>query len=442
MVWELTVLLIAILAFVALVPGLYRMTVDFAEPAVWFALFYFAHFGFRAVNHLVSGDLTNQRPSVPETMIQGPLIVATLGLLTFWIGYLGLTRGYNAKLDIRPRLPPDWNHTRAVYVALGCLIGGWTIRLGMMHLQAGGVFAWIVAPKTELLYIPGLAYVKLLQRTIPTAGVLLLVIVARTVSARKYYALALPFVVSEIGFRIILGKRSRFFFFLLMLLVAYYMTSTDRRKLSPRLTLWSSGLLAMLLAMFPIVSQLRRRGAGELPAIIANTPEMLTEFKDILNVVGARLHGLDSLSLVVHNVPGSVPYTHFSELLLVPVAVIPRAIWVGKPLINMGLRFNHMFVPSADPSRAIAVTMPGMFFWDAGLLGVLFGMLFVGALWRVFYEYFVRPDQNLIGAFVTTMIFPAFFMPVEQTLVSLFTWHLFKFLLVAGIAVLVLTGRR
>ena len=436
----LTSFLLLLLTLIGLVPSLYRMTVDFAEPGVWFALFYFAHFGFRGIIHLIFRDeLAVQLPSVPFTVIQEPLFIATLGLMSFWIGYFGVTRGYQSQLNIRPSLPAEWNYTRAIYVGLGCLLVGWVIRYGMMYLQAGGIIAWISAPKDELLYIPGLAYVKLLQRTIPTAGVLILVIVALKTTAKKYYVMILLVAAAELGFRIILGKRSRFFFFLLMLLIVYYMTSNARRKLSPRLTVASSGLLTLLLAMFPIISLLRQRGAGELLAILASIPEMVTDVRDILFTVSARLHGLDSLALVVHNVPSDVQWTFFSELLLVPISMIPRAIWKGKPLINMGLRFNQEFIPAADSSRAIAVTMPGMFYWDASVIGVLVGMAFVGVLWRLLYEYFVRPEGNLTGAFVTAMIFPTFFMAVEQTLVSLFTWHFFKFCIVIVIALLVVT---
>ena len=436
----LTSFLLFLLAVITLVPSLYRMTIDFAEPGVWFALFYFAHFGFRGMSYLVFRDeLAVQLPSVMFTEIQGPLFIAILGLISFWMGYFGVTRGYQSQLNIRPSLPAEWNYTRAVYVGLGCLLVGWIIRFGMMYLQAGGIIAWITAPKTELLYIPGLAYVKLFQRTIPTAGVLILVIVALKTTTKKYYFIILLAAMAELGFRIILGKRSRFFFFLLMLLIVYYMTSNARRKLSPRLTIVSFGVLTLLLAMFPIISHLRRQGAGELLTILVNIPEMVTDFKDILFTVTARLHGLDSLALVVHNVPSDVQWTSFSELLLIPVGVIPRAVWRGKPPINMGLRFNQEFIPAADPSRAIAVTMPGMFYWDAGVIGVLFGMVFVGILWRLLYEYFVRPEGNLTGAFVTSTIFPTFFMTVEQTLVSLFTWHFFKFCIVVIIALLVVT---
>lgn len=437
--WQLTVIFVVILALVSLVPSLYRMTIDFAEPGVWFGLFYFFHFGTRGLyDILFKSILLKEPPSVLAGAIHEPLVVAILGLVAFWAGYFGLTRGYETQLDIHPNLPSRWNYTQAVYVGVCCLAVGWAIRVGMMYLQAGGIVAWITAPKNELLYIPGLAYIKLLQRTIPTAGLFILSIVGKKVGDTKYFVFLLPFLVSEIGFRIIIGKRSRLFFFLLMLVALTYMISDRRAKISSKLTLGSSLLLGVLVALFPIISRLRKTGTDQLGAIVRDIPNLLTDFRSLFQVVGRRLHGLDSLALVMNRVPQDVSYTYFSELLLVPVATVPRAVWPGKPLINMGLRFNHMIVPwQADPQRAIAVTMPGMFYWDAGIVGVLIGMAFVGVLWRFLYEYFVRPKGNLTGAFVTAMIFPTFFMPVEQTLVSLFTWHFFKFCIVATIALLV-----
>lgn len=428
-----------ILTVLSLGPALFRMTQDFAEPGVWFALFYFAHFAVRAVYDIIYGsELLDMSAAEIAPKIPGALVVAIIGLLAFWLGYFGLTHGYQREIDIKPHLPAEWQWQRAIPVALGCLAIGWSVKLLMMYVQAGGIVAWIVMPKSELLYMPGLAYVKLLHRNFAVAGIVILFIAGRTFKTSKYYYLMAPFLLLEISFRFVNGKRQSIFFFLLILLAAYYMTSSQRDKLSPKLTAQSTVLLAGLVTAFPLINRIRYNGLQNIGQTIAQIPSMVTDVEQLFRVVAIRLNGLDSIIILREEVPGEVPYNYFSELGLIPVSVIPRAIWADKPLIRIGLQFNHTFI-HANPERGIVATMPGMFYWDLGIVGVLIGMVFLGVLWRLIYEYFVRPQDNTTTAFVTAMVFPAFFKVAEVTLVSVFTWYLFDLAIVLAVAACMFT---
>jgi hypothetical protein len=137
-------------------------------------------------------------------------------------------------------------------------------------------------------------------------------------------------------------------------------------------------------------------------------------------------------------VPEETPHSLGMELWVLAVAWVPRNIWEKKPVISLGKSFYEMVPPGNYPEgTSVSVSLPGQFYWDFGILGVLIGMLFVGILWRFFHEYLVKPKANLSNSLIVSMMFSSFFMPLEQTLVSLFTHHLFILVLLSVVILLV-----
>ena len=90
---------------------------------------------------------------------------------------------------------------------------------------------------------------------------------------------------------------------------------------------------------------------------------------------------------------------------------------------------------------SVSVSLPGQFYWDFGILGVLVGMIFIGVLWRFLHEYLVKPKGNLSNSLIVSMMFSSFFMPLEQTLVSLFTHHFFMLVILLVVVFFVSKSR-
>lgn len=431
-------LLVVALAAVAFLPVLARVLAadfEFAEPGIWFAAFYFGHFGVRALyDHYFWSRFFRLFPKYQGVnLINAALVVSLLGLLAFWTGYhTAAPRRVAAAL---PALPRRWNLASVLPVALACAVAGWAFRVALMTVQAGGVLAWLAADKDALLRgAAGLTYLKLLG-SLAVVGLFVLLVHARRTGDRRAWGLFGALLVPELAFRAIGGSRSELAFLLLELLVAYYMTSERRAADGIRLAGWSTSVIGLLVVAFPVLSVVRFQGVGAAAAALRSRPGTLLRPEALFRAVGRRLHDLDSLALIMLKVPESRPHTYGSELLVVAVAWIPRALWPEKPVVSLGRVFREEFVAGLyPPGTSVSVSLVGEFYWDFGVVGVLLGMLAVGALWRVGYEYLVRERGNASKALATGILFTGFFMPVEQAVVSLFTARAFQAFLVVAVA--------
>lgn len=425
-----TYLLVILLGFAVFVPIINRFihrSLDLAEPGIWFALFYFAHFGVRAIWDLAFGSpFLGFGPGAKDLgLINAALGVSILGFLSFWFGYQ--RRIGRAIAHSLPSLPRRWNSKLVVPIALLCAVVGWGTRLFLIVSQAGSIGAWIAANKDVLLrLVEGVTYLRIIS-SLTTVALLLFFITARVSRRRSYW---LPFwllVIPELIFEFVGGKRSGVLFLLLELLVAYYMTSERGHRISLRLARLGIVFLLFAVLLFPIISAVRFHGVGGIgQAFFASTLSPVALFRSI----GYRLHDLDSLALIMDRVPVQVPHTLGSELGLLAISWIPRKIWSEKPMISLGEIFRKELVPPGlyPEGTSVSVSLPGEFYWDLGIVGVLVGMMLVGILWRFLHEYLVRPRGNLSNMLVVSAIFTSFFAPLEQSLIALFTAHFFKFL--------------
>ena len=413
---------IGVLVFTPLIRRFANRTFDIAEPCVWFTLFFFAHFGIRAIWDLTFGSPFLEISPTAENFgpINAALGVSFLALLCYWFGY-------NSRVGIissraLPALPSEWNHNILLPVAFLCGIVGWGVRLFLMDTQSESIGMWIEAEKDISLRLStGVSYLQNLS-SLGTVAVFLLFISGRANSKRRYVFLSILLFIPELGFALMTGKRSKMPFLLLAFMIAYYMTSERDFRKSKKLVTWAIAVLLLLIIFFPITTSLRLGGIGGLdtPLSSAITPSTL------FYKLGSRLHDLDSLALIMKKVPEQTPHTLGMELWVLAVAWIPRQIWQEKPVISLGKTFYDMVPPGNFPEgTSVSVSLPGQFYWDLGILGVLLGMIFVGLLWRFFHEYLVKPKGNLSNSLIVSAMFSSFFIPLEQTLVSLFTHHLF-----------------
>ncbi|MCL0030151.1 oligosaccharide repeat unit polymerase [Thermodesulfovibrionales bacterium] len=432
---EVTYLLVGLLSLVVFGPIWYRIhkrSLDWIEPGIWFALFYFAHFGVRAIYNLMFGS-----PIIGLSLGAGDLGllnvalgVSIIGLLVFWLGY----RVHFGKIvgNSLPVLPRKWNITSALVVALLCILFGWGLRI-FLALQVGGeggVAAWLAADKFVVFaQAEGTMYLNIFAN-LAKVGLFIIFILARMYKYPIYWFLFAFLLVPELVFNFIGGSRAQFIFLLLGLVVILYMTSGRGYKASMRYGRWAAILIIALIVLFPIFSALRG-GITTPQAVLSHATLFWADPTRLFEVVWARQHGLDSLAVVIEHVPEIEPFALSQQLFLPLIAWVPREFWPEKPTISLGKIFYEKFFPPIfHEGTAVAVTLPGQFYWALGLAGVIMGMFFIGVLWQVLFKYLVQPTNNLSNILVVSMIFPMFFVIVEQTTVALLTMHLFQFLLI------------
>lgn len=440
-------LLVSILGLLVFVPILHRIikhSFDLAEPGIWFALFYFSHFGLRAIYDLMFGSpiLGFGAESVDFSLLNVALGVSIIGLLMFWIGYH--FRIGQAIAHSLPSMPKRWESHFVLPVTIICAAVGWGLRFYLIIYIAGSINRWLFTSKDLLLApVTGIMYIEIFS-AMATVALFSLFISARVSHRKTYWLIFLLLLLPELAYRLVSGSRAQLGLLILSLLIAYYMTSERGYKVNKRLLGWAGIGILLLALLFPVLSAIRFGGLQSAIRGISTTAKLAESPWQLFGVVGHRLHDLDSLALIISRVPDQVPYTLGSELSLIGVAWIPRAIWPAKPTISIGRIFNKLFVPPGlyGSTASVSVSLPGEFYWDLGVLGVVIGMIFVGIVWRFLHEYLVRPKGVLSNALIASVMFPSFFIPLEQTIVSLFTMHFPTFIMVCMVALIIGSKKR
>lgn len=127
------------------------------------------------------------------------------------------------------------------------------------------------------------------------------------------------------------------------------------------------------------------QGAAIAPAIgrqalAAVSPATIPRSLDYL---GQRLQEIDGAAMVMQETPSMVPYTSPAQIPeAIATALVPRALWPGKPIIDPGFQFTAAYY---DPRivSADAVTPQADLYRYGGWLPLLAGMFLLGCLMRV-----------------------------------------------------------
>ena len=107
-----------------------------------------------------------------------------------------------------------------------------------------------------------------------------------------------------------------------------------------------------------------------------------------------------SIDLLVRNVGMSHPYQMGSTLEPMLYTFVPRVLLTDKRPVNSAQTFNREFQLSEDPDTYMSMSHLGEWYWNFGLVGVIFGMALAGAAFGVVA---VKCDPAL-GASVTRVL--------------------------------------
>jgi hypothetical protein len=102
-------------------------------------------------------------------------------------------------------------------------------------------------------------------------------------------------------------------------------------------------------------------------------------------------------------VPGSVASLHGKTLLDVPKALVPRALWPGKPQA-VDARVASYLYPGA--SADVPISMQGELYWNGGLIAVLVGGLVLGLAFGLLARFGLRARPGSPGFVVYIVALP------------------------------------
>ncbi|MEK7555445.1 MAG: hypothetical protein AAB516_01335 [Patescibacteria group bacterium] len=142
---------------------------------------------------------------------------------------------------------------------------------------------------------------------------------------------------------------------------------------------------------------------------------------------------MDQSVLFLKLVEAELPSLRGKPLLKFFISFIPRPLWENKPTINIdGNAFGHLIniLSPGDSMTSVGPTIVGDWYWNFGVVGIIFGMFFMGFLWRIFYEYLIKGTVlSLSGVFIYSVVFVQVVKGIENEIVSVYA-GLAKFLII------------
>lgn len=104
-----------------------------------------------------------------------------------------------------------------------------------------------------------------------------------------------------------------------------------------------------------------------------------------------------------HRLGGTMTY--------VPAGLIPRALWPDKPTVTQGVWFTEYIgfpAHAGQPTLSLGITATGELYWNFGFVGILIGMLTIGALlgmlWRLAVEAGIFANVASMTLYVIVMV--------------------------------------
>lgn len=149
----------------------------------------------------------------------------------------------------------------------------------------------------------------------------------------------------------------------------------------------------------------------------------------------ARVSRVSTLETVMEMTPDEVPYWMGSSYRTLLTSFIPRVIWPGKPESKIGQEFGHRYALLHYDDLTTSYNLPWLpeFYANFGFIGVVFGMFFVGVIFRfIIQKLSAPPGDNLSLILGLAISFSLFY--ADSNFALLFGGVLLKFL--AGLAIL------
>jgi hypothetical protein len=116
---------------------------------------------------------------------------------------------------------------------------------------------------------------------------------------------------------------------------------------------------------------------------------------------------MDLFANLVRRTPVEVPYWGGETYLSLVGALVPRILWPTKPTKELGQAFGHRYGYIYRTNMSTAINLPFMveFFANFGGIGVMCGMILVGAIYRVLDGFANRRGQGILMSMMAVVLF-------------------------------------
>jgi len=329
------------------------------------------------------------------------MVYLTTGLVCLVLGYM-----IPWPIKIARKIPnffkQDWDFTKVPWVLLAVFLGGLAIKI--IRIWAGGYFHLVQNPAfiTSSFYslIGLLNWLSYLALVISFIGYFRL----KKIGDHRFIYwrwLAYGLLTFEICYGLpTCSALSVIIPIMLYLIVRSYLVKIEYWRIM-------LGLMIIILFLFPF-SRLCRQTPYQMPID-------LQDYATVSNyslVSSSFLNRIDQsfiFSKIVKN-PEPLSFWHGKSLVDFFVTLgPPRFIWKDKPLsLNAyGNDFGHRLgvLNPDDVQTSIGPTIVGDWYLNFGILGIILGMFWIGMVFRVIYEYFIKETKtSLSGVLFYSMI--------------------------------------
>jgi oligosaccharide repeat unit polymerase len=403
---------------VLLLPQLLRKSHDLFEPINFVVLTTLIGVVLRTF-YIVFVESENTRSFLllgqPPIFLYKSLLIINLGLICLVLGYSSRTPTFNLNKFSLMR-SDSWNKRRLFFVlfiftALALL----SIVLYVNELGIWGTLAQQFSAKRKLL-VEGANYeYAALGYYLWGASLMSYVfyfLFALFVGSPGKLHWPLGIVVVVLGmlsmiFPVITSSRGEVLYHLVYaVLIWHYL---KRRISLHKLT----QLVSVALAIFVLLAALRGVGQSHKAAKV----DEYFEFSKIIEVsVGNRnWFDVSKTAHIVDAVPRKLEYQYGESFIAWIFAPIPRTLWKEKPIVRVGPVLGERIFQREVIRTGVPPGFIGELYWNFGIIGVPFGMFFLGfglkTLYRSFCQH-ITQNRNALLIYIFIMI------PFSLTLLS------------------------
>jgi len=177
-----------------------------------------------------------------------------------------------------------------------------------------------------------------------------------------------------------------------------------KRKIRIRNFIYLGGMVIVIIPIFNIYRSIAS-GINFTEFVQVGSLQLNSEF--MIRHTMARFYGIDSLTLIIRDTPGSMEYQLGGTLWPLLVAWIPRQFWEDKPIISFGKIFAEKYMGDFffGTGTSASPTLLGELYLNWHIPGVLFGALISGIVIRSVYTYFIRRQFGAPAVFIYSQTF-------------------------------------
>lgn len=425
-----------------------RRDFDVFEPIHMFSALFAIYFGLRAL--YVATDFGQLLPVQVSPYPYADYIPLALGYTI--LGYLALMAGYYSGIPASiagalPRLTLKWPASLqpgkiSFIFGLGLLATLYQISQGRLvgadpryNGEVGEATFLILSLLHFTFYATGIAAIYIIRGKAPTSLKLL------------FGGVMIPAAVIQ---AFLFGGKSYVYIVLFAVAVAY---NYVKRRISPAQIVVVA--LSGTLIVSPFVNIYRGEIMGSVGGSARSASEVVRNLGDTLDrfidydlptylrlageMIASRLHGIDSLALIIKYHAQTADLRFRLDYLLIPAyAFLPRVVWPGKPT-GHSIEFGRaLFVsPSVASDSYVSIGMfhIGDLYINFGPAGITIGMFILGIFYRTIYAY-LRPgiDSEPLRIFLYTFLMWPIVSGFEAEIPQLYSGLLktILFLLVIG----------